>query len=579
MNQNRLLRFESNAAARHLRGRCVLTLLGLALALGMLLYATPAGAVGPTPPKEAPDSAALSVYPAADWSQVALAGQAAYWIVNAPGSSSVLYAAIGGAGIYTSADGGQSWALMPGAGLTNLVLQTVTVCPSGAVFAGTWGGGVYRFEGSGWAQVNGGLSQLFIASVACDSAGTLLAGTYDQGVFRSSNNGGNWTSSSSGLGDQRMLVLRIADIGLMMAGTRNGAFLSLSGGADWVTAGLSGQAVYDFAFDPNDAQRIWAATGTGVFESTDRAASWTRLGPPNGVFYTVGLDGNGELYAGAQGTGAYHWTGSQWVSETLAGSVYCMRNVGSGIGRLVAGTANGIWTRETELPMPTPTMTVTPTPTLTATPTATATPAPGLAIRLVNTPRGPVVVDDVITYTVRYQVIGGMVLDNVTITNAVPLNTELITGSIQPPDPIGSYSGDIVRWDLGSIGPADSPGAVSYSVRVVVALPAGTTPPTLTPTATRTETDVPTPDLTPTPTATEALTPTPTLTPETPPAPLGVRSVRIGAVLENVAVMNGGAWAYWDYAGTRHETRSNAVVQGALNYLPMILLRAGLSAP
>ncbi len=254
---------------------------------------------------------------------------------------------MGDVGVYTSANGGQSWAAMPTAGLTNLGLQTVTVCPSGAVFAGTWGGGVYRFEGSGWAQVNTGLGQLFISSLACDGAGSLLAGTYDSGVFRSVNNGGNWTPGSNGLSDQRMLVLMVSDTGTVMAGTRNGAFISLSGGVNWAAAGLGGQLVYDFAFDPNDDQRIWAASGTGVFGSADRAGSWARVGPSGGVMYTATLDGNGELYAGASETGAYHWTGSQWVAETLSGSVYCLRNAGDGPGRLVAGTVNGIWTRAT----------------------------------------------------------------------------------------------------------------------------------------------------------------------------------------------------------------------------------------
>ncbi len=177
--------------------------------------------------------------------------------------------------------------------------------------------------------------------------------------------------------------------------------------------------------------------------------------------------------------------------------------------------------------------------------------------------------DDVITYTVRYEVIGDMALDNVVITNAVPLNTELITDSIRPPAPIGSYSGATVRWDLSSIGPADSPGDVGYSVRVAMLLPAES--PTTTPVArvshplpmvTRTSTS----EISPGPASLQATTDRRQIIPAAP-------------VQDHVAVINEGAWAYWDYAGAQHETRSNAVVQGPLSYLPMILLRAGLSAP
>ena len=48
---------------------------------------------------------------------------------------------------------------------------------------------------------------------------------------------------------------------------------------------------------------------------------------------------------------------------------------------------------------------------------------------------------------------------------------------------------------------------------------------------------------------------------------------------DHVAVVNEGAWAYWDVGGASHALRSNAVIQGPLNYLPMILLYAGLSQP
>ena len=232
-----------------------------------------------------------------------------------------------------AADGGQTWTLLPTAGLTNLKVWTVTVCPSGVVLPEV--GAEESTDLGEWLGAGRitACAQLFIASLACDGAGTLLAGTYNQGVYRSVNNGGNWVSGNSGLGDQRMLVLVTSDVGTTLAGTYSGAYISTSGGMSWAAAGLENQAVYDFAFDRRRRTAYLGGDRHGCLRVAPIApASWARVGPATDVIYTVTLDGTGELYAGAQRTGAYNWTGSQWVAETLSGSVYCMRNAGVGRG-------------------------------------------------------------------------------------------------------------------------------------------------------------------------------------------------------------------------------------------------------
>lgn len=574
MNQYHLLRSGSQIAVRRLFGRVVVALIVTTLLLSAPLGAAPAIAQDGNPmlPKGPASSLATSFADgsrsplAADWTRVALAGRVIYWIAESPNDPNLLYAAVSGVGVYTSNDGGQGWSAMPGAGLTNLNVLTVAVCPSGEVFAGTWGGGVYRFAGAGWVQSNNGLGRLFIASVVCDDAGVLLAGTYDQGVYRSVNNGGVWTAASNGLGDLRMLVLIVTDSGSVLAGTRDGAFRTTSGGSGWSYAGLDNQAVYDFAYDPNNPAALWAATSSGVFGSVNSGATWGRLGSATGVIYTVSLDGNGELHAGAQGAGAFIWQGSQWVADTLSGNVYCMRDVGPGMGSLVAGTGDGIWARETEPFTPTPTATAT------ATATATSTPTPGLQLMLASSKQGPVQPDDEIQYTVYYEPVGDAVLSSVVVSNSVPANTEMIAGSIQPPDPIGSLVGRAVIWNLGDVAPTEGTGTLSYAVRVVTPIPTSTPTATLTLTAT--------------------LTITPTLglpvtgTPEAPSLPdlrgwaADPRALQPAMPQQAyVGVINEGAQASWYYQATPYSTWSNWVIQGPLSYLPMIVHNAGLASP
>jgi len=86
-------------------------------------------------------------------------------------------------------------------------------------------------------------------------------------------------------------------------------------------------------------------------------------------------------------------------------------------------------------------------------------------INLRAEPSGAVAPGDEITYTIEYRPIGSSPLTGVVITNAVPSGTQLITGSIQPAA-IGEFDpqNQIVRWNLGNLGPGAAGGAVSYKV-------------------------------------------------------------------------------------------------------------------
>jgi photosystem II stability/assembly factor-like uncharacterized protein len=68
-----------------------------------------------------------------------------------------------------------------------------------AIFAGTYGGGVYRSidNGLNWTIANTGLTNGFISVLYANGA-TLFAGTLN-GIYRSTDNGVNWASISFGL--------------------------------------------------------------------------------------------------------------------------------------------------------------------------------------------------------------------------------------------------------------------------------------------------------------------------------------------------------------------------------------------
>src|SRR6266436_4364546 len=65
--------------------------------------------------------------------------------------------------------------------------------PSGHMFVGTQGGGVFRSTDNGatWIGVSNGMTDTNVRALAINSASDIFAGTFS-GVFRSTDNGDSW---------------------------------------------------------------------------------------------------------------------------------------------------------------------------------------------------------------------------------------------------------------------------------------------------------------------------------------------------------------------------------------------------
>ena len=386
------------------------------------------------------------------WQRVALPGMRVKWLAAAPANPALIYAGVESAGVYVSNDGGETWSMLPASGLTNLAVQTITVCPSGTPYVGTWGSGVFRFSSGSWQRASDGLRNDYITAVSCDDQGALLAGTYSDGVFRSTDGGRLWSSSNTGLGNPQVTAVQVSG-NRTYAGTPAGTYRSTDAGQTWRAAGLNTAGVLDL--DLAVPGQVLAATTQGIFRSRDDGANWSRLGNPLDA-YTVAQGTDTRVYAGTKDDGGYVFDGANWIRLDLnASRIYYLRSINRGAS-LLAGTAEASgstgWSR-------TSTPTSTPTPTSPATPTATPTPR-----RHPRQPRHPgtspckhltacksigaVENGAEITYTIDIETVGGGILHDVVISNAIPFNTELIPGSIDPPD-IGSSLDGKVFWTLG----------------------------------------------------------------------------------------------------------------------------------
>ncbi|MGH7456791.1 MAG: WD40/YVTN/BNR-like repeat-containing protein, partial [bacterium] len=151
---------------------------------------------------------------------------------------------------------------------------------NGYIFAGTFGGGVFRStdNGENWTPVNNGLTVTSIVSLAIDSKnGDLYAGTgtlalfarVDGAIFRSTDHGENWTRVNTALFNDNVISLAINDSGHVFAGTfEHGVLRSKDSGKTWIPINnrLMNMEVHSLVI--NSAGHIFAGTfGGRVFRS------------------------------------------------------------------------------------------------------------------------------------------------------------------------------------------------------------------------------------------------------------------------------------------------------------------------
>jgi len=100
---------------------------------------------------------------------------------------------------------------------------SILVAADQTIWAGTWGGGVSRFDGRKWSNLTArdGLAGDIVYSLAQDGRGNLWFGT-SQGLSRYDGKGWLTINSQSGLLDNNVYALAVAPNGDIWAGTKRG---------------------------------------------------------------------------------------------------------------------------------------------------------------------------------------------------------------------------------------------------------------------------------------------------------------------------------------------------------------------
>ena len=222
-------------------------------------------------------------------------------------------------GVYRTEDGGANWS-SENAGLLTSDVKVLDFSPSGVLYAGSRGYGLYKWRGDRWASQNpvanwGGSWPIWNDRVLYqysdflfhpEKPGLMLLGSFPVGIFRSTDGGGSWRESNLGwtLDGVFSLICHPEDPDIVYAGTYNGMNRSLDFGIHWETWNVGippEQWVFAIDFDPVDPDIMYACSmnganeGTGepgfmgtVVKSVDGGATWFEI--------TNGLDLDQQFY-------------------------------------------------------------------------------------------------------------------------------------------------------------------------------------------------------------------------------------------------------------------------------------------
>lgn len=219
---------------------------------------------------------------------------------------------VGGAGVYQTTDGGNTWNdLNPGLDARKTLLS-FTAAANNMFYVAIQGGGVWRSDDNGvtWQQKTTGLSTFNSIQITTAADGSLLFNAYFPGsttmgvIFRSTNNGDTWTQVASNGTDLYTKIKQDNGTGRVWAcGRFGGPVLSYStnNGATWTNNPIPNfSAIWDIEFGANNTLFV-GSESEGVSRSTNGGVTWEEgVGnsiPWYGNVIEVEMDQYGNLFA------------------------------------------------------------------------------------------------------------------------------------------------------------------------------------------------------------------------------------------------------------------------------------------
>jgi len=241
------------------------------------------------------------------------------------------------------------------------IIEAIAVGPTGTLFVGTYGGGLFRSEDEGqhWSPSNTGLQEKFIATLIALDAGKVFAGTVRAGLFQSRDDGFLWSRSNQGLEDLEIHTLFLRASGEILAGTSRGTYLSQDDGDTWAPFNEGLNDVRIQAIVETKEKTLYVGTlGRGIFKREPNSAIWESVIPGfsfQGLFErnvrTLVMGRDGALFAGTMSAGIFRTLdgGLSWEIGNAGLGNYSIRTLSMDAkGNLYAGTGEGVYFSENQ---------------------------------------------------------------------------------------------------------------------------------------------------------------------------------------------------------------------------------------
>lgn len=234
-------------------------------------------------------------------------------------------------------------------------IQALAVAKGRAVYAGSFGRGVFRSDdrGSSWSAMNTGLTDPFVLALAVAPDSTIYAGTLRGGVFRSRDGGRSWQTLNGGLKRLEVKALLIHG-GVVYAGTGDGVYRLAEGEDRWkvVTQGLDDTLVHSIV-RAADGTLFAGTSGKGVHRYKPNTPGWIRLsqglkdheGMVENFIRVLAVDYEQALYAGTFDGGVFLSSdgGQTWRPISRALPNDSIRGIVASEKGLFVATGRGIY--------------------------------------------------------------------------------------------------------------------------------------------------------------------------------------------------------------------------------------------
>ncbi|MCA9621903.1 MAG: hypothetical protein KC731_22920 [Myxococcales bacterium] len=300
------------------------------------------------------------------WAELALTGTAASDVEVAPSNCDRVYGSTYPDGVHQSNDGGQTFTGPSGAGMDVQIPGEIelAVDPANAdrVLAANHSG-VFLSQDAGatWTRVQAiSASKITTLAIRPSQPSAVWASTWGQGVWERPGPSQSWARvASSALPRDWAFTLGLhpQNLDLVMVGAAGQMWRSADGGTAFLPVGPAAN-VLDFAFHPNDASVVLAGSQTdGVLKSIDGGLTWVEsnngLPPPwpSGAcicqdIRAVHIDSQSPstAYLGTAGQGIFRSTdsGDSWLEVAGVGnSAGCFAQRGGEVLLCVGGA--GLW--------------------------------------------------------------------------------------------------------------------------------------------------------------------------------------------------------------------------------------------